>query len=94
MFSVASTVGLNGVIEIAIPWSFLVTNPLNAVPFTLNPGDTILIRGSQSFGYSMAGGVSYYGANRLGAFTYVVPAPGAATLIGLAGLVASRRRRN
>ncbi len=88
--------GLNKTIELAIPWSFFTTNPLGITGDwqPLNPGDTIKLRLSQSFGYSVAGGFASYGADRLGAFTYPVPAPGALALLCAAGLVGARRRRD
>ncbi|MFO0963664.1 MAG: PEP-CTERM sorting domain-containing protein [Phycisphaerales bacterium] len=86
--------GLNKTIEIAIPWSFMVSNPLGMGGWqALNPGDSLQLRLSQSFGYSVAGGSAYYGPDRLGSFTYPVPAPGALALLGMAGLAGARRRR-
>lgn len=81
-----------GVIELAIPFSFFTSDPLG-MGFTPTPsGGSIRWNMSQSFGYSVAGGQSFYGSQRLG--TGTIPTPGAAALgaIALAGL-ANRRRR-
>jgi hypothetical protein len=63
-------------------------------------GDTIELRLSQSFGYSVAGGPAAYGANRLGAFTLTAAVPEPQTwammLLGFAGIgfMAYRRKQN
>jgi MYXO-CTERM domain-containing protein len=77
-----------GVVEVAIPYSFFTSDPLG-MGFT--PASTMVQwRISQSLGYSAAGGASY-GVDRLGVVT--LPTPGAATLAGVGGLAALRRRR-
>ncbi len=61
-------------------------------------GGTVVLRLSQAFGYSVAGGATY-GDNRLGAVTLVgaaaVPEPGTVAMLGLGvgALALSRRRR-
>ena len=91
-----------GVIEVAIPWSYLeggyaadftpgtTLPPVNHLNDSLN---TIRLNLSQSFGFSVAGGQGFYGYERLG----VVPEP--ATVIGggfataLLGYTVARRRK-
>jgi hypothetical protein len=89
-------------IEFALSES-LFTSPIGATGINagLNPGDQLILRLSQSFGYSVAGGATY-GADRLGAVTLeasAVPGPivGAGLpglVMALGGFVAWRRRRN
>jgi len=88
-------------VEFALPES-LFTNPVGAtgIDAGLNPGDQLILRLSQSFGYSVAGGASY-GDNRLGAITLeAAPVPGPIVgaglpglVMALGGLIAWRRRR-
>jgi hypothetical protein len=95
VFWASNFTGSEYVIEMAVPISFFATDPLSMgfAPLTGAPGaDFTRISLSQSYGYSVAGGQSFYGTNRLGAFTGV-PSPAAAGLLGLGGLMASRRRR-
>lgn len=80
----------SGVIELAIPTSFFFNDPLG-IGFATSV-DRVRFNLSQSFGYSVAGGASNYGDERLG--VYIVPAPGAAAVLGLAGFAAARRRRS
>jgi len=81
----------SGVVELAIPFSFFQTDPL-AMGFAPTPdGGTVRWNLSQSFGYSVAGGASFYGTDRLGAG--VIPTPASAMVLGVAALVARRRRR-
>jgi hypothetical protein len=98
--------------EFAIPDSYFTTtlsgmnttfpNPITTVSAGYAYGDTIQLRLSQSFGYSVAGGMDDYGPNRLGSFQLeaaAVPAPivGAGLpglLMAFGGLIAWRRRRN
>jgi hypothetical protein len=89
-------------IEFALPES-LFTGPIGATGINagLSPGDKLILRLSQSFGYSVAGGADFYGDNRLGAVTLAVsPVPGPIVgaglpglVMALGGLIAWRRRR-
>ncbi|MFT3686725.1 MAG: hypothetical protein QM783_17695 [Phycisphaerales bacterium] len=81
-----------GVLEVAIPLSFFANDPLGMgfTPVNAPGAGVVQWRLSQSLGYSVAGGTSY-GDNRLGVIA--VPAPAAASLAGLGGLAAMRRRR-
>lgn len=81
-------------VEFAIPWTYFTTDPQSA-PFV--PIDTtnnqLRLNLSQSFGYSVAGGDSAYGSNRLGVVTYsAVPEPATMAALGL-GVAAMIRRR-
>ena len=83
-------------------WSLYVTTDSNQ-PYTDLIGDYSgyfdPISNSQTFNLS-AGEYQFYGDATIGngysgtLMSFTVPAPGAAALVGLAGLVASRRRRN
>jgi hypothetical protein len=91
-----------GSIELAIDDAFFTSGPRAGVPFPIGypaSTDEVVLRLSQSFGYSVAGGATY-GPNRLGAASLVaaaaVPEPGSVALVlaALGGLgLASRRNR-
>lgn len=92
--------GGNG-IEFAVPFTYFETDP-QAIGFSkttaANPG--IVLRLSQSFGYSVAGG-AFYGPNRLGlvvdpiSAAAPVPEPASIALMaaGLIGLASRRKRK-
>jgi PEP-CTERM motif len=87
----------NTEIEFAAPLSYFETDPQNVGFTTTNASDPdIILRLSQSFGYSVAGG-STYGTDRLGLIVdpTVVPEPISAALfgVGLLGLGLVRRQR-
>lgn len=82
-------------VEFAIPYIDL-TGPiaeLSYYPGTTFPGlgDSVTLRASQAFGYSVNGGPTY-GANSLGSVT-LVPEPVSATLLGTALLALGFLRR-
>lgn len=88
-------------IEFALPESYFTSPPAGLSPTGLNPGSTLFLRISQSFGYSAAGGTDY-GPNRLGTVQLsggpvAAPGPiagaGIIPLLGLAGGWLARRRR-
>lgn len=85
----AGTGSTNGVLEFAVPFTFLINDPLGMGFPHATPGSYVTLRLSQSFGYSVAGGATY-GADRLGRVdipsTSIVPLPTSA-LSGL-GLLA------
>jgi hypothetical protein len=85
-------------VEFAIPESFF-EGPLGTLPSAGgHPGDKLVLRLSQSFGYSVAGGGTF-GPDRLGAVTLSSAVPELSTwgmmLIGFAGIgfMAYRRSR-
>ncbi|RYG29211.1 PEP-CTERM sorting domain-containing protein, partial [bacterium] len=83
-----------GVVEFAIPWDvFVDPNPLGFTPITAT-NNKLRLNLSQSFGYSVAGGASFYGADRLCVVTYqAVPEPASMAFLGLGGLTLIRRRK-
>lgn len=80
--------------DFTAPIAGLSYNPGQVFPDAANP--TVVLRLSQSFGYSVAGGATY-GTNRLGSFDVAanVPEPASLTLFGvaLAGIAVLRRRK-
>ncbi len=91
-----SSSGVGTIVEFAMPWSYFYSDPQSApfVPIT-GVNNTLRLNLSQSFGYSVAGGQTDYGNNRLGIVTAPVPEPMTlATLgAGLLGLAVRRRRK-
>ncbi len=83
-----------GTIELAIPFSFFTSDPLS---MGYAPATHVWFRSSQAFGYNFVFGSNLntnpvFGvAERFGIAQ--VPTPGAAALLGIAGLAATRRRR-
>ncbi len=77
-----------GAIEFALSWNYLMTDPgsMGFAPAT----DSVVLRLSQTFGYSVAGGASY-GVDRLGRFE-AVPEPGTMIIGALAGVAALRKK--
>lgn len=94
-FATWSASPTTGVIELAIPYSFFTADPLG-MGFAPSAG-SLRWNLSQSFGYAVAGGsaLSTPGGpdDRFGIITGI-PAPGAASLLALGGLLAARRRRD
>jgi hypothetical protein len=92
-----------GTIELAIPLSFFTSDPL---AMGIGPATHVWFRSSQSFGYNLVTGSSVnpnfspfiattnpvtYARERFGIAE--IPTPGAAALLGVGGLMATRRRR-
>jgi hypothetical protein len=88
---------VTGVITFTLPWQFLETDPLGLGFTTVSAANPdVILRLSQSLGYSVAGGDTY-GADRLGLemLPVDVPEPGSIGLLaaGLIGVAAAVRRR-
>jgi hypothetical protein len=86
-------------IEFALPEAYFTSSVGGLASAGGAPGDEVVLRLSQAFGYSVAGGATY-GPDRLGAVTLsatAVPGPvagaGLIPLIGLAGAWYARRRK-
>jgi hypothetical protein len=87
-----------GVITFSLPWTFLETDPLGMGFSTVSAADPdVMLRLSQSLGYSVAGGVANFGSDDLGLVSLPgpIPEPGSLALLGIgfAGAWACRRRR-
>lgn len=86
------------VVEFAIPLSLLQQGIASLPNFGANKfvpnGGRFRFQLSQAFGYSVAGGASFYGNNRLGSFNAPVPEPTTwALMIGGFGLAGAAMRR-
>ena len=79
-----------GVIEFAVPVSFLTSDP-RGMGFP-QAASAVQLRLSQSFGYSVAGGTSYGEAERLGVVAVPEPAGLGVVALGAAALAGRRRR--
>jgi len=85
-----------GVITFTLPWSFLETDPLGIGFDKVSAADPeVMLRLSQSFGYSVAGGVANFGSDDLGVETLPVPEASSWMLLGLGcfGLAFASRHR-
>ena len=84
-------------ISFTLPFSFLETDPLGVGFVKAAPGASFYLTLSQTFGYTVQGGVANFGADDLGKFTIpsAVPEPAMPALLGLGLLVvgAATRRR-
>jgi MYXO-CTERM domain-containing protein len=99
-FIVTGNVNFEGVVEItqtqgfmpSLGDSFAIIQSGGSMSFT---GTTVLpsLSGGLSWQVAVVSGSSEFGASGHSMVASVVPAPGAAALVGLAGLVSSRRRR-
>ena len=85
--------GAASVVEFAAPWSYFTSDPQTA-PFVLmdQTNNKLRLNLSQSFGYSVAGGATDYGTNRLGVLTLPVPEPATLAVVAL-GMVALLKRK-
>ena len=101
-FSIVTVPGTNygsggtaTVVEFAAPWSYFTSDPQSApfVPIDAT-NNKLRLNLSQSFGYSVAGGDTDYGSNRLGVVTYSpVPEPASVLALGLGAVVLLKGRR-
>ncbi|MFZ4696923.1 MAG: hypothetical protein ACOYMO_02870 [Phycisphaerales bacterium] len=99
-FIVTGNVNFEGVVEItqtqgfmpSLGDSFAIIQSGGSMSFT---GTTVLpsLSGGLSWQVAVVSGSSEFGASGYSMVASVVPAPSAAALVGLAGLVSSRRRR-
>ncbi len=83
-------------VEFGLKWSYLMDGGNPDVTFygagPVLPGGKVVLRLSQSFGYSVAGGASY-GPDRLGAAFAPVPEPATMSMLAAGGLLFLGKRR-